>query len=185
MSVFKPDLDPERDPRVKTVFDDIRATRGSSTVNLLWQHLAFDPQLLEETWREVKQVMAVPSALDPLTKEMIYIAVSATNACSYCVHSHTAAARAKGMTSAQHADLLRVIGLAGRTNQLANALQLPVDAAFDAQRTNGQPRAAAHSDAAAALGAAGHADASARLDAVERSADVARSDAAERSGGEG
>jgi AhpD family alkylhydroperoxidase len=133
MSVYKPVKDPESDPRIKAVFDDIRATRNSATVNLLWHHLALQPQLLEETWREVKAVMASPSALDPLTKELIYIAVSATNACAYCVHSHTAAARAKGMTVEQYADLLRVIALAGRTNQLANALQVPVDTVFDAQ----------------------------------------------------
>jgi AhpD family alkylhydroperoxidase len=133
MSVYKPVKDPESDPRIKAVFDDIRATRNSATVNLLWHHLALQPQLLEETWREVKAVMASSSALDPLTKELIYIAVSATNACAYCVHSHTAAARAKGMTVEQYADLLRVIALAGRTNQLANALQVPVDTVFDAQ----------------------------------------------------
>lgn len=134
MSVLVAPEDPESDPRIKAVFDDIRTTRGTSTVNLLWHFLSFSPPLLEETWREVKAVMAVPSALDPLTKELIYIAVSATNACAYCVHSHTAAARAKGMSAEQHADLLRVIALAAKTNQLANALQLPVDAAFDAQR---------------------------------------------------
>ena len=97
----------------------------------MWHYLAFDPDLLESTWREVKAVMASPSSLDPLTKEMIYIAVSVTNACSYCVHSHTAAARNKGMSDAQHADLLRVIALAGKTNQLASAMQLPVDAVFN------------------------------------------------------
>jgi AhpD family alkylhydroperoxidase len=97
----------------------------------MWRYLAFDPDLLESTWREVKAVMATPSALDPLTKEMIYIAVSVTNACSYCVHSHTASAVNKGMSSAQHADLLRVIALAGKTNQLASAMQLPVDAVFN------------------------------------------------------
>ena len=84
--------------RVKAVFDDIRATRKSDFINNLWLYLAFDPALLEETWQGVKSVMAVPSALDPLTKELIYIAVSITNSCRYCVHSHTAAARAKGMT---------------------------------------------------------------------------------------
>jgi AhpD family alkylhydroperoxidase len=97
----------------------------------MWRYLAFDPDLLESTWREVKAVMATPSALDPLTKEMIYIAVSVTNACSYCVHSHTASAVNKGMSSAQHADLMRVIALAGKTNQLASAMQLPVDAVFN------------------------------------------------------
>lgn len=79
--------------------------------------------------------MATPSSLDPLVKEMLYIAVSVTNGCGYCVHSHTAAARAKGMTDAQHAELLAIIALAGKTNQLATALQLPVDAAFDADRS--------------------------------------------------
>jgi len=120
----------ENHPRVKAVFDDIRQTRQSDFVNNMWRYIAFDPDLLESTWREVKAVMATPSALDPLTKEMIYIAVSASNACSYCVHSHTAAAKSKGMTSAQHADLLRVIALAGKTNQLASAMQLPIDAVF-------------------------------------------------------
>ena len=132
MTALQRPADPEADPRVKAVFDDIRATRRSDFVNNLWRWLAFDPALLERTWAEVKQVMATPSALDPLTKEMIYIAVSAANACSYCVHSHTAAARAKGMSDAMHAELLAIIALAGKTNQLANALQVPVDAAFDA-----------------------------------------------------
>lgn len=120
-----------RDARVRAVFEDIRATRGSDFINNFWRSLAFDPPLLEATWDEVKRVMAVPSALDPLTKELVYIAVSVANGCGYCVHSHTAAARAKGMTAAQHADLLGLIGLAAKTNHLATALQVPVDAAFD------------------------------------------------------
>jgi AhpD family alkylhydroperoxidase len=122
----------ESDPRVKAVFDDIRATRKSEFINNFWLYLAFDPTLLEETWHGVKSVMAEPSALDPLTKELIYIAVSITNSCSYCVHSHTAAARAKGMTPEMHADLLRVVATAGRTNQLLNGLQVPVDPVFNA-----------------------------------------------------
>ena len=134
MSTTKPPDDAESDPWVKAVFDDIRATRKSDFVNNLWRHLAFDAALLERTWAEVKAVMAAPSALDPLTKEMVYIAVSAANACNYCVHSHTAAAKAKGMTPAQHAELLAIIALAGKTNHLANALQVPVDQAFDAMR---------------------------------------------------
>lgn len=134
MATTRPAADPESNPRVKAVFDDIRATRKSDFVNNLWRHLAFDPALLERTWAEVKDVMATPSALDPLTKELVYIAVSVANACTYCVHSHTAAARGKGMTAAQHADLLAVIALAGKTNQLATALQVPVDEAFDAAR---------------------------------------------------
>ena len=123
---------PEAEPRVKAVFDDIRATRKTDFVNNLWRALAFDPPLLERTWTEVKALMATPTLLDPLTKEMIYIAVSIANACSYCVHSHTAAARAKGMSEAQHAELLAIVSLAARTNHLANGLQVPLDAAFDA-----------------------------------------------------
>ncbi|HEV7248550.1 MAG TPA: carboxymuconolactone decarboxylase family protein [Shinella sp.] len=134
MSTVKPAEDIEADPRVKAVFDDIRATRKSDFVNNMWRYLAFDPALLERTWAEVKAVMATPSTLDPLVKEMLYIAVSVTNGCSYCVHSHTAAAKAKGMTDAQYAELLAIVSLAGKTNQLATALQLPVDAVFDADR---------------------------------------------------
>ena len=130
MSTIARNPEAESDPRVKAVFDDIRATRKSDFINNFWLYLAFDPQLLEETWHGVKSVMAQPSALDPLTKELIYIAVSITNACSYCVHSHTAAARAKGMTDEMYADLLRVVSTAGRTNQLLNGMQVPVDAAF-------------------------------------------------------
>ena len=101
MSTLAPLPDPERNPRVKAVFDDIRATRKTDFINNLWQRLAFDPALLEATWAEVKQVMATPSAIDPLTKEMVYITASIINGCSYCVHSHTAAAKAKGMTTIQ------------------------------------------------------------------------------------
>lgn len=117
--------------RVRAVFDDIRATRNSNFINNFWLYLAFDAELLERTWAEAKDVMAPGSALDPLTKEMRYIAVSATNSCSYCAHSHTAAARAKGVSDAQYADLLRVVALAAKTNQLATALQVPVGAVFD------------------------------------------------------
>ncbi|TZG36481.1 carboxymuconolactone decarboxylase family protein [Agrobacterium sp. B1(2019)] len=134
MSTVKKTENPETDPRVKAVFDDIRATRKSDFINNMWLYLAFDADLLEKTWGEVKAVMATPSALDPVVKEMLYIAVSVTNGCSYCAHSHTAAAKARGMTTDQHADLLRVIALAAKTNQLAVALQVPVDAAFDADR---------------------------------------------------
>lgn len=131
MSTVPRQSDPESDPRVKAVFDDIRATRKSDFINNFWLYLAFDPKLLEETWHGVKSVMATPSALDPLTKEMLYIAVSITNACSYCVHSHTAAAKAKGMSDEMYADLLRVVSTAGRTNQLLNGMQVPVDPEFN------------------------------------------------------
>jgi AhpD family alkylhydroperoxidase len=125
---------PEADPRVKAVFDDIRATRKTDFVNNLWRALAFDPALLERTWGEVKALMAAPTLIDPLSKEMIYIAVSIANGCSYCVHSHTAAARAKGMSDAQHAELLAIVALAAKTNQLATGLQVPLDPTFDASR---------------------------------------------------
>lgn len=130
MATVSPHPDPESDPRVKAVFDDIRATRGSDFINNIWRYLAFDAALLESTWREVKEVMATPSALDPKIKEMIYVAVSVANSCEYCTHSHTAAARAKGMTEAEYADLLRVVASAGKTNHLLNALRIPVDDAF-------------------------------------------------------
>ena len=130
MATVSPHPDPESDPRVKAVFDDIRATRGSDFINNIWRYLAFDAALLESTWREVKEVMATPSALDPKIKEMIYVAVSVANSCEYCTHSHAAAARAKGMTEAEYADLLRVVASAGKTNHLLNALRIPVDDAF-------------------------------------------------------
>jgi AhpD family alkylhydroperoxidase len=119
------------DPRVQAVFNDIRATRKSDFVNNFWRALANQPALLERTWSSIKETMIAPGALDPLTRELIYIAVSATNACSYCVHSHTAAARAKGMTEAQHAELIAIITMASQTNALANALQIPVDPEFE------------------------------------------------------
>ncbi len=134
MTTVRIPTDPEADARVKAVFDDIRATRNTDFVNQMWRTLAFDPGLLESTWADVKRLMATPSTLDPLTKELIYIAVSIANSCSYCVHSHTAAARAKGMTDAQHAELLAIVSLAARTNHLANGLQVPLDPEFDLSR---------------------------------------------------
>jgi AhpD family alkylhydroperoxidase len=118
------------DDRVKAVFDDIRSIRKSDFVNNFWRALANQPDVLEQTWASVKAVMVAPGALDPLTKELIYIAVSTVNSCSYCVHSHTAAARAKGLTEQQHGEFLAVLGLASTTNALATALQIPVDPEF-------------------------------------------------------
>jgi AhpD family alkylhydroperoxidase len=118
------------DARVKAVFDDIRITRKSEFVNNFWRALANQPALLERTWSSIKHVMIEPGALDPLTKELIYIAVSTINGCSYCIHSHTAAARTRGMTDPQHAELLAVIGMAAETNALVNALQVPIDSEF-------------------------------------------------------
>ncbi|MCU0951794.1 MAG: carboxymuconolactone decarboxylase family protein [Burkholderiaceae bacterium] len=113
-------------PRARAVFDDIRRTRGTDHVNAIWRAMAHDPTQLETTWAQVKQVMA-PGALDALTKELVYIAVSAINNCAYCLHTHTHAARAKGMTDAMYAELLQVIALASQTNRLAIAMQVPVD----------------------------------------------------------
>ena len=118
--------------RVKAVFDDIRATRKSDFVNNFWRALANQPDVLERTWASVKAVMVAPGELDPLTKELIYVAVSVTNGCRYCIASHGAAARAKGMTPAQYAELLAVIGLANETNRYATALDVPVDERFRA-----------------------------------------------------
>jgi AhpD family alkylhydroperoxidase len=115
---------------VKAVFDDIRATRKSDFVNNFWRALANQPALLERTWATVKQVMLEPGVLDPLTKELVYIAVSTANSCSYCVHSHTAAARAKGLSDKQYAEFVAILGMAAETNALANSLQIPVDPEF-------------------------------------------------------
>jgi AhpD family alkylhydroperoxidase len=111
---------------VRAVYDDIKRTRNVKDVNNFWKALANHPALLKQTWESSREVMK-PGALDAVTKEMIYIAVSAAHNCDYCVHSHTAAAFAKGMTQAQYAELLAVIGMASETNAFANALKIPVD----------------------------------------------------------
>ena len=114
---------------VRTVFDDIKRTRNVADVNNFWKALAVHPPTLKRIWESLKQVMA-PGALDPLTKEMLYLGVSAAHACEYCVASHTAAARAKGMTGDQYGELLAIIGMAAETNKLATALRVPIDEAF-------------------------------------------------------
>jgi len=119
----------EANAAVRAVYDDIRATRKTDFINNFWKALAVNPAQLARTWESAKAVMA-PGAIDALTKEFIYIAVSAANKCEYCVHSHTAAARAKGMSEAQYAELLAVIGMAHSTNGLVTAMQVPVDDAF-------------------------------------------------------
>jgi AhpD family alkylhydroperoxidase len=120
----------EASDAVKAVYDDIMQTRGSDWINNFWKVLAHDPALLRRTWESVKEVMA-PGALDPLTKELIYIAVSATNGCEYCTCSHTASARGKGMTDAQFMEVMAVVGMANETNRLANGLRPPVDPQFE------------------------------------------------------
>jgi AhpD family alkylhydroperoxidase len=117
-------------PAVRAVFDDIKRTRNVPDVNNFWKHLARDEALLRRTWESVKHVMA-PGALDPLTKEMIYVAVSVTNGCGYCVASHSFAARKAGMTEAMFGELMAVVGMANETNALANGFRVPVDKAFE------------------------------------------------------
>jgi AhpD family alkylhydroperoxidase len=129
-TVSAPDS-PESDPRVKAVFDDIRTVRNTDFINNFWRYLAFDPILLEQVWTDVRDLMAKPTLLDPKTKEMIYIGVSIANACDYCIHSHTASAKAQGMTDGEHAELLRIVSTAARTNHLVNGMKVPVDEAFD------------------------------------------------------
>ena len=116
-------------PAVRAVYDDIMATRKTDAVNNFWKAIAHDPALLERTWRSVKQIMA-PGALDPLVKEMLYVAVSVTTGCAYCIASHTAAARKAGMTEEMFAELMSVVGLANETNRLAAGYQGEIDPAF-------------------------------------------------------
>jgi AhpD family alkylhydroperoxidase len=131
MAVAKPLTDAEAGAEARAVFDDIRATRNTDFVNDFWRTLAHDPALLKATWERLKVVMA-PGALDPLTKELLYVAVSTANGCEYCIHSHTAAAKAKGMTPAMHGELLAVIAMASQTNALVTAMQVEVDDVFKA-----------------------------------------------------
>ena len=111
---------------VKSVYDDIMSVRKSDWVNNFWKALANQPRLLKATWNTIKSVMA-PGSIDPLTKEMVYIAISASNSCNYCTNSHTAAARAKGMTDEMLMELMAIVGMANKTNALANGLQIEID----------------------------------------------------------
>ena len=133
----------EASAEVRAVFDDIKRTRNVEDVNNFWKYLAHDPAGLERTWASIKQVMAAgalsplvkeimtPGALDAVTKEMIYLAVSVTNGCGYCIASHGAAARKAGMTEAMFGELMAVVGMANETNRLANGYRVPIDPAFD------------------------------------------------------
>jgi AhpD family alkylhydroperoxidase len=114
---------------VRAVFDDIKTTRNVKDVNNFWKYLAHDPTTLKRTWDSVKEVMA-PGALDPLLKEMLYVAVSVTNGCPYCIASHTFTARKAGMTDAMFGELMAVVGMANETNRLANGYRVPIDEAF-------------------------------------------------------
>jgi AhpD family alkylhydroperoxidase len=116
-------------PEVRSVYDDIMTTRKIDSVNNFWKALAHDPATLRRTWQSIKEIMA-PGALDPLTKEMLYVAVSVTNQCGYCIASHTAAARKAGMTDAMFAELMAVVGMANETNRLASGYQVEIDERF-------------------------------------------------------
>ena len=121
----------EASPEVRTVYDDIMATRKTDWINNFWKALAHDPATLRRTWESIKQIMA-PGALDPLTKEMIYVAVSVSNQCGYCIASHTAAARKKGMSDAMFHELMAVVGMANESNRLAAGYQVEIDEQFKA-----------------------------------------------------
>ena len=118
--------DAQLSPDARAVFDEIRAARGSDYVNDIWRVLANDPALLRRTWEQTRVTMG-PGALDPLTKELVYLAASITNDCEYCIRTHTAAARAKGMSDAQFTELLAVVGLANQLNRLAAGTRVAVD----------------------------------------------------------
>lgn len=117
-------------PEVKAVYDDIMAVRQTDSINNFWKALAYDPTTLKRTWESIKQVMGPGGAIDPLTKELIYIAVSVTNQCNYCIASHTAAARKGGMTNAMFAELMAVVGMANETNKLVTGYQVEIDERF-------------------------------------------------------
>lgn len=119
-------------PEVRAVYDDIMATRKVDWINNFWKALANHPPTMRRTWESIREVMAA-GALDPLTKEMMYLAVSATNGCAYCIASHTAGARKAGMTDAMLGELMAVVGMANETNSLANAYQVDIDEAFRAR----------------------------------------------------
>jgi len=129
MALLPPLDDEALGPEAREVFADIRKVRNTDFVSRFWRVLAHDPPTLVRTWHAAKEVMS-PGALDPLTKELVYIAVSVTNNCEYCIHTHTAAARAKGMTEAQFRELIAVVALASQTNRIAIGYQIDVDERF-------------------------------------------------------
>ena len=120
----------EANDEVRAVYDDIRATRQTDYINNFWKALANHPPTLQRTWQTIKEVMANPGELDPLVRELIYVAVSVTNGCDYCISSHTTAARAKGMNDAMFGELMAIIATANMTNRLANGYKIPVDEQF-------------------------------------------------------
>ena len=133
MSTIKQTPD-ESDPSVKNIYQDIRDSRKTNYIGNFWRYLAFDPSLLKNVWEDVKNLMVKDTIIDKKTKEMIYMAVSITNNCSYCTHSHTATAKKLGMTQEEHSEFLSIVALAAKTNHLVNGLQVPIDEIFDADR---------------------------------------------------
>ena len=133
MSTIKQTVDEEHH-LIKEVYQDIRESRNTKYIGNFWKYLAFDPSLLKNIWTEVKNMMVKETIIDKKTKEMIYMAVSITNNCSYCTHSHTATAKKLGMTTEEHSEFLSIVGLAAKTNQIVNGLQVPVDEIFDEDR---------------------------------------------------
>lgn len=129
MAIWEPIEYADAAPEVRAVYDDIMCTRQTDWVNNFWKVLAHDPVTLRRTWESVKQIMG-PGALDPLTKEMLYVAVSVTNQCNYCIASHSAGARKAGMTDAMFGELMAVVGMANETNRLASGYQVEVDERF-------------------------------------------------------
>ena len=121
----------EDNPQVRDVYKDIRDSRNTKYIGNFWRYLAFDPLLLKNVWNDVKNLMVKETQIDKKTKEMIYMAVSITNNCSYCTHSHTASAKKLGMTLEEHSEFLSIVGLAAKTNQIVNGLQVPIDEVFD------------------------------------------------------
>ena len=130
MASLKPIDYADAAPEIRAVYDDIKRTRRVDDVNNFWKYLAHDPLTLKRTWESIKEVMA-PGALDAVTKEMVYLAVSVTNGCAYCIASHGAAARKAGMSEAMFGELMGVVGMANETNRLANGYRVPIDPAFE------------------------------------------------------
>jgi AhpD family alkylhydroperoxidase len=130
MPPHKPIDYPDAPPEVRAVYDDIKRSRKIKDVNNFWKYLAHDPATLKRTWESIKEIMA-PGALDARTKEMVYLAVSVTNGCAYCIASHNAAARKAGMTDAMFGELMAVVGMANESNRLANGYRVPIDPQFE------------------------------------------------------
>jgi AhpD family alkylhydroperoxidase len=129
MSIFGLIEYPDASPEVRAIYDDIMTTRKTDWINNFWKAIAHDPATLKRTWEDIKQIMG-PGALDPVTKELIYVAVSVTNQCHYCIASHTASAQKKGMTDAMFKELMAIVGMANETNKMVTGYQVEIDDQF-------------------------------------------------------